>query len=132
MAGIILIPIKPRGPIMDRAAVLKALSGALTDTAAEGLRFIAEYPPAVPESRYKRTGKLKGSWSMKPAERRGDRMTAEVGSNSRTAPYNRKVQGEQQDPFFRRRGWRNTDMLVKLIREQLPRRAQAAINRAIR
>ena len=128
--NITFIPIKPRGQMLNKATVLRALSAALTDTVAEGNRWIAEYPQAPPGQKYKRTGTLKRSWSMKPTTRRGDRLEAEVGSNGGMAPYNEDVQGEKQEAFFRRRGWRDVNGLVKLVQRELPVRAQRAIDRA--
>jgi hypothetical protein len=127
-----IVAIKPRTQLIPKAAVLRAITGALTDMAAEGTRFMAEYPPVQPGQRYVRTNTLKRSWSLKPATRVADRIEAAAGSAGNIAPYNRKVQGINQDPFFARRGWRDVDMLVERIRRQLRIRVQRAIDNAAR
>lgn len=127
--NVTLIPIRPpKGGVLNRAKLMDGLTRAVRDMQAEGVRFMAEYPAAV--GKYKRSGDLKKSWSAKPVTRTASRIEGEIGSNERIAPYNDQVQGEQQLAFFRGRGWRNVHDLDKLIRRQLPQRAQAEINRA--
>lgn len=127
-----LIPIKVKHPVMDNARLLRELTGALVDMQAEGVRLMATYPPQRPNSRYRRTGTLKRSWSMPPVRRSGNALAAEIFSNGGIAPYNRKVQGVGQDPFFGQRGWVDVRALVKLVNKQLPQRVQRAFDRAVK
>lgn len=126
-----LIAIKAKRPVIDTAAVMRELTGALRDMQAEGVRLMATYPPQRADSRYRRTGTLKRSWSMPPVRRQGSALAAEIFSNGGIAPYNRKVQGVAQDPFFGARGWVDVRALVKLVNKQLPVRVQRAMNRAV-
>lgn len=127
-----IIPIKATGPVMDRGRLLAELTKAVRDQQAEGVRFMAEYPPARGDSWYKRTGTLKRSWHAPPVRVRGDSVGGDIASQGQIAPYNRKVQGEEQDPFFASRGWRGVEVLATNVRREFPPRVQAAVNRAAR
>lgn len=125
-----LVPIKTTQPVLATAKMLSALTAAIRDTQAEGVRLMATYPPQRPGSRYKRTGTLKRSWSMGPVRHEGSALSGEILSNGGIAPYNDDVQGHVQDAFFAARGWVNVRELVKLVNKQLPVRAQRAIDKA--
>lgn len=125
-----IVPIKATQPIMDTPKLLAALTRALVDTQAEGVRLMATYPPQRAGSRYRRTGTLKRSWSMPPVKREGTSMAAEIFSNGGIAPYNDEVEGHVQSQFFAQRGWVNVRELVKLVNKQLPVRVQRAIDKA--
>ena len=99
----------PYGP-----ADVEAIKKAMRDLVIEGQRFIAYYPPAPPSQHYVRTGTLKRSWSQAVVAT-GFKVEGIVGSNSRIAPYNSKVQGETQTAFFASRGWRDVETLKKKI-----------------
>lgn len=122
-------PILPKGALIDRAQLTQALTAAVRDTQAEGVRLMATYPPQASNSRYKRTGTLKRSWSAPPVVASGDTITGEIGSNGGMAPYNEQVEGQAQDAAFAARGWPAVPALVALVEKQLPLRAQAEINR---
>lgn len=124
------VPIKPRGSILSRAKVQQAFTRAIRDTQAEGVRLMATYPPAHADSHYRRTGTLKRSWHAAAVKRTGNTLEGEIGSQGQIAPYNRKVQGEDQEAFFAGRGWPGVDKLKKLVQRQLPLRCQAEIDKA--
>lgn len=126
-----IIPIRARGPLMNAHQLRDALRRVMIDTVAEGKRFMAEYPPAAPGQRYKRTGTLKRSWSGRTVNSTNNKSEGIVGSNSGVAPYNSKVQGPEaeQGPYFRGL-WQNVDDLVAKTKDELPRRVQAEIDRA--
>ncbi len=129
--GMRMIPILPdRSFRQDTAKAFAAVNNAVRDTVADGVRLISDYP-AQGRSRYRRTGTLRRSWgfSMKSG---GRRIEGTVQSNSRIAPYNRDVQGENQKPLFERRGWRNVTDLIGFMGDLLPSRVQRALNEAFR
>lgn len=128
-----LIPIRAKGPIQDRRKLMSGFTKALVDQKADGVRYMAEYPPQRAGSRYRRTGGLKRSWhSVTPIVRTADSISTVIASQGQIAPYNRKVQGADQDPLFAAGGWRDVDMLARRTQQQLPKRAQDELNRATR
>jgi hypothetical protein len=124
------VPIVPRAQLLDREAVIAALTGAVRDMQAEGLRWIAEYPPQRQPAHYRRTGTLKRSWSMPPVYMTGNMIAGEIGSNAGVAPYNDPVQGPAQTFFFADRAWRSVAQLQAKVEAEMPIRAQRAIDRA--
>ncbi len=131
MAGIgpMITPITFTASVVDAPRIIAALAQAVADTQAEGVRLMATYPPQQAGSRYKRTGTLKRSWSAEPVTISGDSISGVIGSNGGIAPYNIAVEGYDQDPFFAARNWPNVRNLMALVQQQLPVRAQAAIDR---
>ena len=132
--NVTLIPIRPKGLLKSVAAAKGAVRRALTDMVAEGQRYMAEYPPQPPESRYRRTGDLKKSWIQSPASQvkeQGGAMVGVMGSNSGMAPYNRDVQGVAQRAFFRGRGWRNVNDLRAKVEKELAQRVQREIDKVV-
>lgn len=129
MATPTITPITLSRPILDMRKVITALTGAVADVQAEGVRLMATYPPAAPGQKYVRTGTLKRSWSSPPPVVTGNAITGEIGSNGNIAPYNQKVEGSAQDAFFAARGWPAVPALVALVQKQLPLRGQAALNK---
>lgn len=125
-----LIPITAKRPIQDRRKLMSELTKAVRDQQADGVRYMAEYPPQPANSRYRRTGTLKRSWHAPAVQNTGERLVGEIASSGGIAPYNRRVQGADQDPLFAARGWRDVDMLAKRTQREFPKRAQAALNRA--
>lgn len=125
-----LVAIKATVPVLDTKAFLAAATAAVRDTQAEGVRLMATYPPQWPNSRYRRTGTLKRSWHTPPVQQSGNAIVGEIASQGQIAPYNEKVQGMAQDPFFRQRGWTDVEDLVKLVRKELPPRVQAAVDKS--
>lgn len=89
------------------AAIGRAMRGGSNDATALLLRELKTYPPQPSGSTYKRTGTLRRSWS-KRIEGEGIEVTAIVGSNSNTAPYNRAVQDEDKQRRAFRGRWTNT------------------------
>lgn len=129
--NVTIIPIRARGSLLNQFQLRSGVRRAVRDAVTEGQRYMAEYPPAAPQQRYKRTGTLKRSWSSEVREST-NLVLGVVGSNSNVAPYNRDVQGPgaEQEQFFRRRGWRSVDDLVSKTERELPLRVQSEIDRA--
>lgn len=126
-----IVSIKAQTPIVDRGALERELRRALVDQKASGVRYMATYPPQAPGSTYKRTGSLMRSWHLvTPIVRTATEMYTEIASQGQIAPYNTKVQGEDQDPFFAGRGWRNVDTLERKVQKEFAPRVQKAIDRA--
>ncbi len=106
---------------------------ALTNVAAEGQRHIARYPPQrLTKTGYRRTGTLKRSWSFKVSAT-GNKLFAEVGSNSNIAPYNKFVQGEQGQRVFMFQGvgWKNIDQLQKMMENDFVKEFEQILRRAV-
>ena len=125
-----IVAIKAQTPIMDRAALERELKKAVRDQQADGVRYMAEYPPARADSTYRRTGTLKRSWHAPAVRVDGNTIAGEIASQGQIAPYNVKVQGQDQDPFFASRGWRDVEILARRVQKQFPPRVQKAIDRA--
>ncbi len=127
-----MIPIVP-DRLFDHETIkaFSAVHNAMRDTVVDGVRFISEYPPQKAGSRYRRTGILRRSWTF-ILKSGGRRIEGSVISNSRVAPYNRAVQGEEQRAFFEGRGWRNIRDLISRMTKDLPKRVQKAVGNAFR
>lgn len=123
-----MMPVGDTGKIGDTVKAFAAMSNAMRDTCAEGVRFMTQYPPAPASSRYVRTGKLKDSWNsdIKSGNRR---IEGVIGSAANIAPYNTEVQGEQQEEIFNRIGWRNTEDLKSKVEKDFPDRMQKEVDK---
>ena len=130
MAGNTIIQVIPRKKkLINPPRLIVGLTNAVRDTVVEGRTYAAYYPPQrLTKTRYKRTGTLGRSWSFGVRVRPGQ-IEGDVGSNANIAPYNRRVQGArgQQDPMFRRAGWRNVDDLIKFVRPHFLKRVRLAV-----
>lgn len=94
-----------------------AMRGGMNDATALLLRELQLYPPAPPNSTYKRTRVLSNSWHRE-IEESGLQIRGIVGSNQNIAPYNRWVQDEEVQAPFHRGRWTNTAQEVLRRNEQ--------------
>ena len=94
-----IVAIKATGPVMSRSKVVDAMKRAVVNQQADGVRYMAEYPPQRPNSRYVRTLTLKRSWHMPPVQVQPNAISGEIASQGQIAPYNDKVQGLDQERF---------------------------------
>ena len=127
-----IVAIKATGPVMSRSKVVDAMKRAVVNQQADGVRYMAEYPPQRPNSRYVRTLTLKRSWHMPPVQVQPNAISGEIASQGQIAPYNDKVQGLDQEAFFAARGWRGVDALAKRVQREFPKRVQDAMNQGAR
>ena len=98
--------IRPKKPVIVTKQVEARLAHELNTFVAAVEDRMATYPTQAPtKSGYRRTMTLSRSWSIVPARRVGSSLVAQVGSNSKIAPYNIFVEGEQQTAEMRRRNW---------------------------
>ena len=81
-----------------------AMQAAMNDATALILRDVRDYPTQNPASDYVRTGNLRKSWTRRISGR-GLETTGLVGSNPNTAPYNARVQDEQEQAQVHRVRW---------------------------
>lgn len=105
--------IKPKG-LLPKALMLAYgnLADAMDDFVVDARTDLVTYPPTGPSS-YTRTGTLMRSWNSRTL-RQPSRIEGVVGSQGQIAPYNRFVQGQQQKPLFKARGWKTPkDVLDK-------------------
>ena len=116
------------GDFGDSAKTFVLLANAVRDEAAEGERFMTQYPPEAPGGHYRRTGTLRKSWSSN-VKTGGSKIEGEVGSAGNIAPYNEDVQGENKESLFKQIGWRNVEDLQSKVQGSLPDRIQDAINK---
>lgn len=123
-----LIPIVPDKLFGDAPKVMAVLQSAIRDQVAEGVRYMSEYPPEPSRSTYRRTGTLRRSWSFSISSG-NHRIEGKVLSNSGIAPYNKDVQGVEQDYVFTRIGWRNVPELVEKIDDEFPDKVQRLIDK---
>ena len=84
-----------------------AMRQAVDDATALILRDQKTYPPAPPNSTYRRTRTLGRSWTREITEN-GDTIRGRVGSNANVAPYNRYVQDEAMQARIHAGRWNNT------------------------
>lgn len=134
MAGINIRVTSIGFPIKQIAGdkIVRDLEKLMTNTVADGNRFIAKYPPQrLKKSGYVRTGTLKRSWSFRV--RRGkSKIVGTVGSNSNIAPYNKFVQGKTQRRLFRGAGWRNVNSLEARMIKRLITGTDDIMGKAVR
>ncbi len=123
-----LIPIVPDKLFGDAPKVMAILHSAIRDQVAEGVRFMTWYPPQPPNSTYRRTTRLMASWSYSISSG-SHRIEGRILSNSGIAPYNKDVQGVEQDYVFTRIGWRNVPELIEKIDDEFPERVQRLIDK---
>ncbi len=123
-----LIPIVPDKLFGDAPKVMAVLHSAIRDQAAEGVRFMSWYPPQPATSTYIRKGHLRRSWTFSISSG-SHRIEGKILSNSGIAPYNKDVQGVEQDYVFTRIGWRNVPELVEKIDDEFPDRVQRLIDK---
>ncbi len=129
---IVVVPIGFPIKSINGIGIVRDLQKLMTNTVAEGNRFIAKYPPQrLTKSGYKRTNTLKRSWSFR-VRNEGRRIVGTVGSNSNIAPYNKFVQGKTQRRLFRGAGWRNVNSLEARMTRQLITGANVIMERAVR
>lgn len=129
---IVVVPIGFPIKNINGIGIIRDLQKLMTNTVAEGNRFIAKYPPQrLTKSGYKRTNTLKRSWSFR-VRNEGRRIVGTVGSNSNIAPYNKFVQGKTQRRLFRGAGWRNVNSLEARMTRQLITGANVIMERAVR
>lgn len=120
---------KPIRAQKDAEALIGQLTRDMTNTVSEGQRFIAEYPAQLPTKYgYRRTGTLKRSWSSQ-VRRQSNRIEGIIGSNSRMAPYNRWVQGEEQTREMARRGWKTVKELRVQMAKDIVARVEATLHK---
>ncbi len=124
-----MIPIVTPKPFGDVPKAFAVMHDVVRDQAAEGVKFMSQYPAKPGDSRYKRTGTLRRSWAFKITSG-NNRIEGEIGSNANVAPYNEEVQGADQNPFFKAVGWKNVEDLGKKIDKEFPERMQRAIDKA--
>ena len=73
---------------------------------------IKPYPPAPPNSRYRRTGTLGRRWTTK-VDRTASALTGRIGNNTEYAP---QVQSAQfQRPIFKRIGWTTDQQAIDAV-----------------
>jgi len=99
----------------------RAMRAAMEDSTVLLLREMRVYPPQRAGSTYKRTGNLRRSWLRRIVDENGS-VTGEVVSSGNTAPYNRRVQDQEQQAAVHRGRWTNTA-------QEVQRRNQATIQR---
>ena len=100
----------------------RAMRAAMEDSTVLLLREMRVYPPQRPGSTYKRTQTLKRSWFRLPVRTANGTIEGGVVSSGDTAPYNRRVQDQEQQAEIHRGRWTNTA-------QEVQRRNQATIQR---
>ena len=115
-----MIPILPKEPFGSLPKAFAAMNKGVTETAAEGVRFMSEYPSKA-QGAYRRTGTLRRSWFFK-VKSGNKKIEGAIASNSNIAGYNTDVQGEKQEALFAKIGWRTILDLDKIIRNEFPKR----------
>lgn len=123
-----MIPIVPKGRLGNPAKLFALMHRGITDQAAEGVRFMSFYPP---KQKTDRTGTLRRSWSFRVVSG-NRRIEGIIGSNPNIAPYNERVQGENQEEPWASIGWRNIKDLIKLIERSFPKRMQDLVGRVFK
>jgi hypothetical protein len=118
---------------IEKMKIFQALYDAVRDTTSEGHRFIAEYPEpqVLNKTHYKRTGTLKKSWSSL-TRASAQQIEGMVGSNGFMAPYNKDVQGPDQDPMFFRAGWHGVPELKIMMNAELSKRIEWNLKRVLK
>lgn len=86
--------------LIQRGMKMQGLRAGMAAAGVHVLSKLATYPPAPPQSTYRRTGTLGRRWVMR-GTRNG--FTVEIGNNT---PYAPRVQGDEQLPRFREIGWK--------------------------
>lgn len=90
---------------------------------------LANYPPAPPRSRYRRTGTLGRRWTTR-VEPGAESVTGRVGNNTVYGPL---VQSERfQARIHQRTGWQTDRQVIERERENIIRDFQRAIDEALR
>ncbi len=89
---------------------------------------LATYPPAPPNSTYRRTGLLGRTWTSARPEFAplSSGFEASIGN---ATPYAEDVQGEQQLVLFKRIGWSNTPDVVARRQADTEAYFEAALQR---
>lgn len=89
--------------LIEKGMKMQGLRAGMAAAGAHILARMATYPPAPPNSTYRRTGTLGRRWVMR-GTRNG--VSVEIGNNT---PYAPKVQGDKQLPHFRVIGWKTPE-----------------------
>lgn len=90
---------------------------------------MADYPPAPPRSRYRRTGTLGRRWTTR-VEPGAESVTGTAGNNTVYGPL---VQSERfQTRIHQRTGWQTDRQVIERERENIIRDFQRAIDEALR
>ncbi len=118
-----MLPVGKDVELFNERQLFVALHDALRDEVADGVRFMSRYPAKPGRSTYRRTGTLRRSWFFKISSGMR-RITGLVGSNANVAPYNVRVQGDDQLPHFERIGWRDTKTLSRVLGRSFTRRIE--------
>jgi len=93
--------------LIDRGMKMQGLRAGLAAAGAHVLSKLATYPPAPPQSTYRRTGTLGRRWVMR-GTRNG--FSVEIGNNT---PYAPRVQGDGQLDRFREIGWKTPESVLQ-------------------
>ena len=126
--------IRPKGADVDTEQLRRDFTKMLRNTAADGQRLMATYPPqTLTKTGYVRTRTLGRSWSHKVTST-SNKLESIVGSNDNIAPYNKIVQGKEEDQsaMFRGAGWKGVDELSKFLQDRVDREAQRIMDRFAR
>lgn len=113
---------------LDAAGDSKTLQGSLESIGQELVtKNLMKYPPIPAGSAYKRTNKLRGSWSSV-----ADNGTLTVGSDSGSVPYNRLVMDrDEQTSFHARHGWKTVQGILQLRLEWIKKQIIKDIQKAL-
>lgn len=94
-----------------RPRVNRAMYRGMTDATVLLLRDMKTYPAARPGSSYKRTGKLRDSWTRR-VDGLGFDVTGLVGSDPLVAPYNAEVQHPDLQAAIHVGRWQTTETVI--------------------
>ena len=123
-----MVPIGKDVKLGDMPKLFASINSAVRDQVAEGVRYMTEYPPLPAGITDRRTGTLRRSWFFEVKSGSGT-IEGTVNSNSAIAPYNKDVQGDNQLEVFGRIGWRDTNMLSRIIDNQFINRVKAIMDK---
>lgn len=110
---------------LGRVGNQKAYAKGIEESAKHIRRKLMEYPPAKPDSDYRRTGKLRRGWNIMDFGGLRSLVVNEV----EYAPY---VQGERQVGYHRQTGWRTTDDVAEREADAVSRIMARTVERATR
>lgn len=91
-------------------------------------RYMANYPPAPPNSKYRRTGTLGRRWTTQVVEAGGG-LTGKVGNNTRYAPL---VQSSKFQVKPHRGRWQTDRDSIRANESAIVRDFEASIREALR
>jgi len=108
-----------------------AIEGTLNDGASYSLALLKRYPPTRPQQRYRRTGTLGRSWSVRPITRTSSGWRIIIGSNGNIAPYNRYVQDRELQARIHAGRWQTAQDIAEQAAPQVQRFADTRIRYAL-